>query len=46
MAGGLFPAAQVGALSLPLMIFHQLQLLACAVIARRYAQAAETAPNA
>ncbi|MFZ3482864.1 bile acid:sodium symporter family protein [Sphingomonas sp. 3-13AW] len=46
MAGVLFPAAQVGALILPLMIFHQLQLLACAVIARRYAQAAETAPNA
>lgn len=39
MAGVLFPAAQVGALILPLMIFHQLQLLACAVIARRYAQA-------
>ncbi|GAA0442086.1 bile acid:sodium symporter family protein [Sphingomonas molluscorum] len=39
MAGVLFPAAQVGALILPLMIFHQLQLLACAVIARRYVQA-------
>ncbi|MBM7405347.1 MULTISPECIES: bile acid:sodium symporter family protein [Sphingomonas] len=39
MAGVLFPAAQVGALILPLMIFHQLQLLACAVIARRYAEA-------
>ncbi|MFV0622942.1 bile acid:sodium symporter family protein [Sphingomonas sp. ac-8] len=41
MAGVLFPAAQVGALILPLMLFHQLQLLACAVIARRYAQAAD-----
>lgn len=37
MAGVLFPAAQVGALILPLMIFHQLQLLACAAIAQRYA---------
>ena len=39
IAGVLFPAAQVGPIILPLMIFHQLQLLACAVIARRYAQA-------
>ncbi|SFR96754.1 bile acid:sodium symporter family protein [Sphingomonas jatrophae] len=37
MAGVLFPAAQVGAIILPLMIFHQLQLLACAAIAQRYA---------
>ena len=41
MAGVLFPAAQVGAVILPLMLFHQLQLIACAVIARRYAAAAE-----
>ena len=40
MAGVLFPAAQVGAVLLPVMLFHQLQLLACAVIARRYADAA------
>jgi len=38
MAGVLFPAAQVGAVILPLMIFHQLQLLACAAIAQRYAR--------
>ncbi|MDV3455377.1 bile acid:sodium symporter family protein [Sphingomonas sp. HF-S4] len=38
MAGVLFPAAQVGAVILPLMLFHQIQLIACAVIARRYAQ--------
>ncbi|UYY59486.1 bile acid:sodium symporter family protein [Sphingomonas sp. S2-65] len=37
MAGVLFPAAQVGAVILPVMIFHQIQLIACAVIARRYA---------
>lgn len=40
MAGVLFPAAAVGSLILPLMIFHQLQLLACAMIAGRYARAA------
>ncbi|MBH0114070.1 bile acid:sodium symporter [Novosphingobium sp. YJ-S2-02] len=37
MAGVLFPAAQVGAVILPLMIFHQLQLLVCAAIAQRMA---------
>jgi sodium/bile acid cotransporter 7 len=37
MAGVLFPPAQVGLVILPLMLFHQLQLIACAVIARRYA---------
>jgi sodium/bile acid cotransporter 7 len=37
MAGILFPAASVGLLILPLMIFHQIQLMACAVIAQRYA---------
>lgn len=37
MAGVLFPAAQVGVAILPLMIFHQLQLIACAALARRYA---------
>jgi sodium/bile acid cotransporter 7 len=37
MAAALFPAAVVGPMILPLMIFHQLQLMACAVIAQRYA---------
>ena len=37
MAGVLFPAAQVGTVLLPVMIFHQIQLIACALIARRYA---------
>ena len=40
MAGVLFPAAQVGAILLPVMLFHQIQLIACAVIARRYGDAA------
>jgi sodium/bile acid cotransporter 7 len=37
MAGILFPAAGVGLVVLPLMLFHQLQLMACAVLAQRYA---------
>ena len=43
MAGVLFPAAQVGPIILPLMLFHQLQLIACAVIARSYAAQADAA---
>ncbi|WP_445190866.1 bile acid:sodium symporter family protein [Sphingomonas sp. Tas61C01] len=39
MAGVLFPAAQVGIVLLPVMLFHQIQLIACAFIARRYANA-------
>jgi sodium/bile acid cotransporter 7 len=35
MAGLLFPATQVGIVLLPLMLFHQIQLVACAIIARR-----------
>ncbi|MBB4857551.1 sodium/bile acid cotransporter 7 [Novosphingobium chloroacetimidivorans] len=35
MAGVLFAPAQVGAVLLPLMLFHQIQLIACAFIARR-----------
>jgi sodium/bile acid cotransporter 7 len=38
MAGVLFPAAQAGVALLPLMLFHQIQLMACAVIAQRYAK--------
>ena len=37
MAGILFPPASVGLIVLPLMLFHQMQLMACAVIAQRYA---------
>ena len=36
MAGALFPAATVGVVILPLMIFHQIQLIACALLARHY----------
>lgn len=37
MAGVLFAPADVGPILLPLMLFHQFQLIACAFIARRYA---------
>jgi solute carrier family 10 (sodium/bile acid cotransporter), member 7 len=37
MASVLFPSALVGTVALPLMLFHQLQLVACAWLARRYA---------
>jgi sodium/bile acid cotransporter 7 len=36
MAGVLFPAAAVGPILLPIMLFHQIQLMACAYLARRY----------
>jgi len=39
LAGILFPAASVGVLVVPLMLFHQIQLIACAILARRYAAA-------
>jgi sodium/bile acid cotransporter 7 len=38
MANVLFPASAVGAMVLPLMIFHQVQLMVCAVLAQRYAK--------
>ena len=40
MAGVLFPAATVGAIILPLMFFHQIQLMVCAVLAGRYGRKA------
>ena len=38
MAKVLFPAPTLGAIVLPLMLFHQIQLFTCAVLARRYAR--------
>ncbi len=38
MAGVLFAPAQVGVVLLPVMLFHQIQLIACAMIARRNAE--------
>jgi sodium/bile acid cotransporter 7 len=41
MAGVLFPGASLGLILLPIMIFHQIQLMASAVIAQHYAERAE-----
>ena len=39
MASAIFVGANIGGIVLPLMIFHQIQLMACAVIARKLADA-------
>jgi sodium/bile acid cotransporter 7 len=39
MANVLFTPALAGVLVIPLMIFHQIQLMVCAALARRYARA-------
>jgi sodium/bile acid cotransporter 7 len=36
LAAAIFPAAQVGMLLLPVMLFHQAQLMICSVLAKRY----------
>jgi sodium/bile acid cotransporter 7 len=38
MAKVLFAGSALGAVVLPLMLFHQLQLMVCAVLAQRYAK--------
>ena len=43
MANILFAGQAVSLIVLPLMLFHQIQLMACAAIARRYAQRPELA---
>jgi sodium/bile acid cotransporter 7 len=43
IASILFPAAMIGAVILPLMLFHQIQLIVCAVLARAYASRAALA---
>ena len=40
MAGVLFPASAVGPILLPVMLFHQIQLMVCAGLARRYGKVA------
>lgn len=39
LAGVLFSSAQAGILVLPIMLFHQIQLMVCAALAKRYARA-------
>jgi len=43
MANILFPGQPMGLLVLPLMLFHQIQLFACAALAQRYARRDEPA---
>ena len=42
MAAAIFPPAVAGVALIPLMFFHQIQLMACAAIAQRYAQRPDT----
>lgn len=44
MAKVLFASHAVGAIVLPLMLFHQMQLMVCAVLAQRYARRQADAP--
>jgi solute carrier family 10 (sodium/bile acid cotransporter), member 7 len=46
MASVLFAGNSVGLIVLPLMLFHQLQLMVCATLARRYAGQQPIAPVA
>ena len=43
MANVLFPAATIGMIALPIMLFHQIQLMVCAALARHYAAKGESA---
>lgn len=43
MAGVIFAGQSVGAIVLPLMLFHQIQLMVCAWLARRMASSAQAA---
>jgi len=40
-----FPALRSASVVLPLMIFHQLQLMACATLAQRYAARDTASPD-
>ena len=41
IAKGLFTSQTIGMMVLPLMLFHQIQLMVCAVLAQRYATRAK-----
>lgn len=43
MAGVLFPGPDLGMILLPVMLFHQMQLMVCAVLAKRWSVAARPA---
>lgn len=40
MAGAIFAGQSIGAIVLPIMLFHQIQLMVCVVLAQRYARKA------
>ncbi|MDB5730516.1 MAG: bile acid:sodium symporter [Variovorax sp.] len=44
MAKVLFASGAVGAIVLPLLLFHQMQLMVCAVLAQRYARRPQATP--
>jgi solute carrier family 10 (sodium/bile acid cotransporter), member 7 len=44
MATVLLAGQSVGLIVMPLMLFHQIQLMACATLAKRYAKVPETTP--
>ena len=44
MAKVMFAGAGLGAIVLPVMLYHQIQLIVCAVVARRYADGARPRP--
>lgn len=44
MAKVLFPPALAGPMVLPLLVFHQLQLMVCAVLAARYSRRPKQEP--
>ena len=43
MANVIFAGGAIGAIVLPVMLFHQIQLMVCAGLARRYAQSLKPA---
>jgi sodium/bile acid cotransporter 7 len=45
MASVLLAGQSIGLIVLPLMLFHQIQLMVCAWLAKRYANARTEAPN-
>lgn len=46
IASLLFTGPQLGLILLPLMLFHQIQLIVCAILARRYAARTSSRPTA
>jgi len=45
MANAIFSTSMIGAVVLPIMLFHQIQLMVCAVIAEKYAAAGRAGAN-